>query len=512
MDKRYIGMHLLKQILSDFIQGEGIKKISRVRSVSRNTIKSYRKVLSRVLVDNPNLKNDMDKLLIIFERYLGDKNKSVNFIWLDNNFALVEELFSKCSNRKRVLEILQSRGFKGSYSSFLRYLDTNKITKDKPVVRIETNAGEIAQVDFGYIGKIYDREEERYIKAYVFVMTLGFSRDAYYEIVKNQNLEVWYNCHIHAFEHFGGVPQTIIPDNLKSGIIKASFTDPILNKTYAELAEHYGFQIDPCIPNMPEHKGKVESGVKYAKGNFMQLREFKDFEDANAQLKEWNENIARQRVHGTTKRKPVDLFENFEKQKLKPLIYERFEIPVYKRCKVSRDIHIQFNNSYYSVPHELIGEMVTVKAVNTQISIYHSERVVALHEKAKKGERKTKAEHYPPGKFKYLQYDKDYCLDKASEYGTNVHKLVDYMLNQTSLRNLKGAQYLLKLADKYSIQRLDKACERSILYSCFEYKAIKSILESGLDKQSEENIKPNPELSNDYARDIKEMLKKEALK
>jgi len=341
-------------------------------------------------------------------------------------------------------------------------------------------------------------------------MVLCYSRDAYYEIVKSQDIITWCNCHIHAFEHFGGVPGIIIPDNLKSAIIKASFMDPLVNKSYGDLAKHYGFQVDPCLPGTPEHKGKVESGVKYAKRNFLPLRTFFNFQDANKQLQDWNENTARQRIHGTTRQKPEYLFNRYEKASLKALNLERFEIPVYKRSKVYRDIHIQFDKAYYSVPYELRGEYVLARKTDTQIAIFkHDIELVAVHHPARPGQRRTKKEHYPPNEFSYMQYDSNYCLKKAREIGNNTYIVVNNMLNEGVIRNLRSSQNIIRMQKKYGRIRLESACKRAVFFGNYSYSGIKTILERELDKQNllfTENYREK-KLNPYYARNIKELLK-----
>ncbi len=183
---------------------------------------------------------------------------------------------------------------------------------------------------------------------------------------------------MHAFEHFGGVPKIVIPDNLKA-IKKTAYLDPLPNRSYADLAKHYGFQIDPCLPGTPEHKGKVESGVKYVENNFVPLREFKSFSDANMQLQGWNMTTVRNRIHGTTRQKPSYLFSEYEAAALKPLSQIRFEIPVWKRLKVYRDIHIQFDKAYYSVPQELGGEYVEARKTRSQLTVFHDNKLIAVH-------------------------------------------------------------------------------------------------------------------------------------
>jgi transposase len=346
MDKRELAMYKLEDTVKALLENVPIKRIARMQKISKNTVKKYRAIVEEILLIKPWIRDDLSAIMDEFRKIRKVERYSENHGWLEANQVLVEELAARCSNYVRLLEVLSEKGFQGSYSSLMRFVCKSSLLKEPPVMRIESQPGELAQVDFGYVGRIYDPVKDECIKAYVFVMVLAFSRDAYYEIVTHQDIKTWCRCHIHAFEHFGGVPKIIIPDNLKSAIVKASYCDPLANKTYGDLAHHYGFQIDPCLPGTPEHKGKVESGVKYAKNNFLPLRSFTDIHDANRQLVEWNRNVARKRIHGTTRKQPEDLFERFEKQELVPLVKERFEIPVWKRLKVYRDIHIQFDKAY----------------------------------------------------------------------------------------------------------------------------------------------------------------------
>jgi transposase len=508
MDERELEMYKLQDMIEDLLSNVPKKQIVRIRKISKNTIKKYNKILLKILEDKPEIGSDINRIMDEFRRLRKEESYSENFGWLNSNDKIVETFASQCKNIVRLFEKLNENGFTGSYSSLIRYLNKNKKYSEDPIVRIETVAGEAAQVDFGYAGMIFDEESQQLVKAYVFVMVLCYSRDAYYEIVKGQNIKIWCKCHIHAFEHFGGIPKVIIPDNLKSAIIKASFLDPVVNRSYADLARHYGFQIDPCLPGTPEHKGKVESGVKYVKNNFIPLRTFTDFHDANAQLENWNVNIARQRIHGTTRRKPVELFQQFEKNALIPLTTERFEIPVWKDPKVDRDIHIQLDKAYYSVPHELRGEIVLARKTDTQVAIFHENRIVAVHTPVSKGQRSTKLEHYPPDKIRYMQNDRNYCLKKADEIGKNVLVVVRHMLDEEVIRNLRSAQNIIRMQNKYGTTRLENACKRAVFFGNYSYGGIKNILERELDKQGflfeKADAKP---LDSTYARNIKSLLR-----
>lgn len=510
MTKRDLKMYKVQDIIEDLLQNKPVKSIARTRKISKNTVKKYRDILTGIIGPDPENIPSLDVILSRIKEQRKAESYSENFGWLTDNSDLVEDLSNNCDNYVRLVEVLSEHGFKGSYSSLLRYLDKNKENIEAPIVRIETKPGEVAQVDFGHIGKIYDSEKKEYVKAYIFVMVLGYSRDAYYEIVKSQDVTTWCTCHIHAFEYFNGVPGVIIPDNLKSAIIKASFLDPIANKSYADLANHYNFQIDPCLPGTPEHKGKVESGVKYVKNNFIPLREFKDFTDANRQLEDWQENKARLRIHGTTRRQPKELFDKYEKDALKPLPRDRFEIAIWKDLKVGPDIHIQCNYAYYSAPCELRGEQVMVRITSTQIALYHENQLKAVHFPTIKGHRRTNYDHYPPDKRKFMKWNTDYCLKQAAKGGINTTKLIQKLLLEEPIRNLRSAQNILRKSEKYGFKKLELACATALFFNNYTYIAVKNILEKDLHTTElileEQHAR---QLDSSYARDINQILSQE---
>lgn len=508
MDKRELDMYKIEDIIKDLINDVPIKKIARTKRISKNTVKEYRSrfdiIKSYLKQDDFNLENILKEIWIIKKA----ERHSKNFGWLKENNELVNNLQSKCSNILILHENLIKAGFQGSYSSLIRYIAKNNLNKENPVIRIETKAGEIAQVDFGYVGKIYDRIKNECVKAYVFVMVLGYSRDAYYEIVKSQDIETWCASHVNAFNHFGGVPRIIIPDNLKSAIIKASFIDPVANKSYSDLARHYGFKINPCIPRTPEHKGKVESGVKYVKNNFMPLKDFTDFQDANNQLKEWNETKARVRIHGTTRQRPKDLFEKYEKEELIPLNKDRFEIPVWKYLKVYRDIHIQFDKSYYSIPYEYRGDHVWARKTASQLTVFIENKLIAAHITASyAGQRITNENHYPPDKYLFMLQDSDYCLKQSKIIGNYTYSFVNKILNEEPIYNLRCAQNIIRLVKKYENINVELACKQAVHYGNYTYKCVKNILENNLfDEKDLFTLDKESNLSNDYARNLKELL------
>jgi transposase len=232
--------------------------------------------------------------------------------------------------RERIGEL----GFAGSVSAIYRFLHRLAPTEPDVTVRVETAPGEEAQVDFGYAGKLLDPETGLKRKAWAFVMTLSWSRHQYVEFVWDQTVATWLTLHRHAFEYFGGAPKRIKLDNLKAAITKACVDDPQVQQAYRECAEHYGFLIDPCRPRTPEHKGKVESGVKYVKRNFLGGRKETSITQANADVLDWCGTTAGQRRHGTTKEQPLTRFTTTERGVLLPLPASPYDLAIWKVATV----------------------------------------------------------------------------------------------------------------------------------------------------------------------------------
>ena len=251
-------------------------------------------------------------------------------------------LLSRDLSAVRIFEKLKEEGFEGNYGSLSRYIRRHNIKKDT-CIRFHTGPGEEAQVDFGAIGRRIDNSG-KLRKAYIFNMRLSYSRLDYYEAVFDQKVDTWINCHINAFRFFGGVPKVIKLDNLKAGILDVNIHEPIYQKEYQRMAQHYGCWLSPCRPYQPQEKGKVESGIKYVKGNFFAGREFQTNQEMNRELSLWLAN-ANERIHGTTKLKPTDLFSKEEAACLIKLELEEFDMSSWHFRKVARDCHITVENN-----------------------------------------------------------------------------------------------------------------------------------------------------------------------
>ncbi len=275
--------------------------------------------------------------------------------------------------------LVRNHGFAGSYSSVRRHLQKLERSHPKATCVLEFEPGEAAQVDFGTGPKIVDVFSGEEISTWIFVMTLAWSRHFYAEIVTNQKVETWLGCHRRAFEFFGGVPRKLIIDNPKCAITKACFRDPEVQRAYGECAEGYGFLVSPCPPRDPKKKGRVESGVKYVKRAFAPLRDFRSVSDANRKLTAWNLGEAGNRIHGTTKQRPLTLFAETEKCLLKPLPDVPPELATWAKVKVHGNCHVQFEKAFYSAPFQLVRRELWLKATETNVKLFRDLELVAIH-------------------------------------------------------------------------------------------------------------------------------------
>ena len=380
----------------------------------------------------------------------------------------------------------RNHGYNGSYSSlyrFLHQLDAGQVPEVP--LRLEFKPGEAVQVDFGAGPQITDVHTGEVFKTWFFVMTLCWSRHQYAEFVRDQTVATWLGCHRRAFEWFGGVIERVTIDNAKCAITRACTYEPEVQRSYGECAEGYGFRIDACPPRDPQKKGVVESGVKYIKGSFLPLREFRDLTDANRQLHEWIMTEAGNRIHGTTREQPLQRFADVEKSLLKPLPDVPPQLAIWTKVKVHRDAHVQYEYNYYSVPFKLVGRALWLKASEAVVSLYLDHESVATHARLKRrGERKTLPDHMPPAAQAWLTQDTQWCLAEAGRVGPACEALVRAMFRDAVLIRLRAVQGVLGLRKKYGNARLEAACSRANHYGTPSLKVVKRILEKGLDQQT----------------------------
>jgi transposase len=478
----------VREVLRRLRAGEPERRIARELALSRNTVASYRRWAERhglLTGDLPDA-GTLAALLRPPERERPPHEQSGVAPFRDQ----------VCAWRQQGVEgqaifqlLVEQHGFAGSYSAVKRFLRRVDPSPPRATIRVETAPGDEAQVDFGPAGLLWDPDHGRLRRAWAFVMTLSYSRHQYVEFVFDQTVATWCRCHRAACEWFPGVPRRLVIDNLKAAIVRAVLYDPEVQRVYRELAEHYGFLIAPCRPKTPEHKGKVEQGgVHYVSRNCLAGRAFRDVHDANAHALRWCVETAGRRCHGTTKQQPLVLFETVERAALLPLPATPWAPVTWKQAKLHPDCHVVFNGAYYSAPFRLIGQRLWVRATSTQVQLFHAHALVASHLSARPGQRRTLHDHLPPDKVHFLLQTPRWCQEQAALIGPTCAMFVAALLGDRPLDRLRGAQGVLRLAQRYGPTRLEAACARASAVGEYRYATVKTILAAGLDGQ------PLPEL------------------
>ncbi len=489
MARRDIPMNEIVEAIYQWHQGMKIQHISRSLGLDRKTVRKYLGMARSMGITQGEAVPDEQELVRKLGTLMHNQQTAYERPALDLLAPHQEEigawLKDKEMTAKQVWRLLkETYGITIGYSTIKRYLRTVfSFGRVKATVRIETPPGEEAQVDFGYAGLMQDRETERKRRTWAFIMTLSASRHKFVRFVFRQDTDMWLDCHERAFAFFGGVPKRIILDNLKSGVLKADLYDPTLNRAYADLERHYGFVADPAKVRMAGHKGKVERAVPIVRKHLLAGRTFTDSNDANDRALRWCKDEIGMELHGTTKKKPYPTFLAEERAQLRPLPYAPFERPLWKECTVHPDHHIVFDKSYYSLPTRFIGRKLWVKGTKKLVEIFLMHERVKVHPRSHTpGRWVTDQTDYPPEKLAFLMATPTWCRKKAAEFGPHTEALITAVLREGAMKNLRKAQAILRLAEKYAAD-IEQVAERALRYGNIRYRSIKAMLEQGIVKE-----------------------------
>ena len=370
-------------------------------------------------------------------------------------------------------DLVSEKGFTGSYSSVKRFLRRLCPAQGLPFRRMECPPGEEAQVDFGTgAWTLVDGKKRR---PYVFRIVLSYSRKAYSESVWRQTTENFIRCLENAFRSFGGVPKTLVIDNLRAAVSRADWFDPELNPKIADFARHYGVVILPTKPYTPRHKGKVENGVKYVQNNAIKGRTFESLVEQNAFLSHWESQIADTRIHGTTRQQVRKLFE-IERTSLQKLSQEPFPIFDEGRRSVHRDGHVEVAKAYYSVPPEYLGHKLWARWDLRMVRIYDTElNQVAVHCRVLPGRFHTLREHLDDKKISAVERGAEFLLAKAFRIGPSAGLWAKAMLDVRGVEGIRVIQGLLQLAAHEPIAVLERATAYALNFGCFRLRSLREL-------------------------------------
>lgn len=391
--------------------------------------------------------------------------------------ASIEGKLDHGLHAQRIYQDLKAEtDFSGSYESVKRFVRSLQGGTALPFRRLEVGPGEEGQVDFGK-GAFVDRPGKPRRRPHLFRIVLSYSRKGYSEVVWRQDTETFIRCLENAFRAFGGVPSTLVLDNLKAAVLKADWFDPEINPKFQSFARHYGFAILPNRPYTPRHKGKVEAGVDYVQENALKGRTYEALDEQNRYLLEWERQVADTRIHGTIRRQVRDLFENEERSRLRALPSQTFPCFEEGERRVHRDGHIAVANAYYSVPPEFVGKPVWVRWDTRLVRIYSTGlQQIAIHPRVEPGHFQTEPGHIDPRKIAVVEKGACYLLGRVRLIGTYSAAWSEALLEERGVEGLRTLQGFLSLTQRVSSAQLERVAEIALDHRLFRLKPIRSLL------------------------------------
>jgi transposase len=439
---------------------QGLREIARSLGYDRNTVRHYTRVArSRGLSPESPLpsKDEVLRLLETAEPSSGRLPQAQTALtpYLEEIAELIQdrELALKPKNAFLVICERHALTDKVSYTSFRRFLHAHRseLGLVQSTCRVEMPPGSELQLDYAKVCLFFDPATERRRQLFAFIGTLSHSRLKYVELTFRQDQTSFVSSHVRMFEFFSGVPERLVPDNLKAGVITPDLYDPSLNRSYREMAEHYGSFIDAARVHKPKDKGKVERDVQTIRQAVrvqIVLNPSVTIAELNQAMKGWSVQDYGQRTHGTTREKPALVFKEREQPALKPLPAERFEIATWKQATVHPDHYVQYQGKAFSVPTAYVTKKVWIQATEHLVKVFYEERLIAQHV-ITGAYRHTNYEHFPDNVRSVLDTSTVHknLLERAAQIGGDFHTLIRELLEVHAYLNLRRAQGLLAAAE-----------------------------------------------------------------
>jgi transposase len=376
--------------------------------------------------------------------------------------------------------------------------------KKRATMHIKRKPGDQIEVDWaGDPAYVFDRDSGEMIPAYIFVGVLSYSLYAYVEAFFSQDMDSWITAHVNMYRFFGGVTRMLVPDNLKTGVDRSDWYTPVINKTYHEMAEHYDTAVIPARVKKPKDKPNVEGSVgvistwitaALRNDKFFSLQELN--REIRIKLDAFNRKPF-QKKEGSR----YSIFLGEEKPFLAPLPAASYELATWKQATVQFNYHISVDKMQYSVPYEYIKQKVDVRVTRNVIEVFYHNTRICSHKRlyGYPGQYSTIESHMPEEHQEYLKWDGNRFIQWAEKIGTSTAITVKSILASFKVQQqgYKSCMGLLKLADKYSVERVEAACKKALSYTPHpSYKSIKNILATGQDKVSEPSMKDSSKQSN----------------
>lgn len=486
---REVRVFEVREVLRLWLDGEGLRGVSRLAGMDRKTVRRYVEAAEDLGLDPAGGEDQLTDEFIggVVERVrphrtdghgegwrLLDAHRDQLKTWLDDDELTVVKAH----------ELLERQGVMVPQRTLHRFaleeLGVGRSVRSATVRVSDGEPGDELQVDFGKLGRIADPDAGRLRDLWALVFTPVVSRFTFVWLTYRQTIDDVISGFEAAWVFYGGVFATVIPDNLKAIVDRADPLAPRLNQAFVEYAQARGFKIDPARVRKPQDKPRVERTVSYVRNSFFAGETFVDLAHAQRRAEVWCRDRAGMRIHGTIQVRPAEVFRLEEQPVLAPAPTAPYDLPVYATAKVHRDHHIEVAKALYSVPGNLIGTRVEVRADRRLVRIFSRGQLVKIHPRQKPGSRSTDPDDLPSEKTVYAMRDLEKLQRIAASHGDAVGAyataLLDIPLPWTKMRQVYA---LLGLVKEWGPERVNAACQRALDAEAVNVGLIGRMLERG---------------------------------
>jgi hypothetical protein len=484
---REVPVFQVREVLRLWLRGEGLRSVERLAGVDRKTVRRY-----VAAAEGLGLVRDGGEGQL-FDEFIGSVVEAVRphradghgeawRLLVGNHDLIVGWLKTEGLTVVKAHELLARRGVVVPERTLHRYAlevcDVGRGRRGTTVRVADGEPGDELQVDFGKMGRLGDPETGRRRDCWALIFTPVVSRYSFVWLSFGQTTADVIAGFEAAWAFYEGVFATVIPDNLRAIVERADATEPRLCQAFVEYAQARGFAVDPARVRSPQDKPRVERAVPFVRGSFFAGESFVDLADAQRRAEAWCRQRAGMRIHGTIQARPAEVFRIEEQPRLRSAPTGAYDLPIYATAKVHRDHHIEVAKALYSVPGNLIGSRVEVRADRALVRIYARGQLVKVHPRQAPGQRVTDAEDLPAERTAYALRDLDHLRRLAAGHGPAIgayaQALLDHPLPWTKMRQVYA---LLGLVKKWGPDRVNTACASALDHEAVNVGLIGRMLE-----------------------------------
>jgi len=481
------------EIIRQWRAHRGIREIARSTGLARNTIRKYLLTAKGCGLVRDGPPPTESQLLVLVQlnsaapRQVVTPTDEVLKPWAEQIRQWLNQDKLKLT---RIRELLAGRQCVVPYMSLRRFVIRKGWfgKNSRATVRMaDTKPGEVAEADFGRLGLMRDPETGRQRQALGMVTVMGYSRHEFLWPLFGQQLADVIEGLEAAWAFFGGIPKYLVIDNFPAAVVGMDPLNPRLTRGFLEYAQHRGFIADPTRPGHSRDKPKVERQVPYARERFFKGGQFHDLADLRGQARHWCLEVAGQRVHGTTRRLPLVVFEEEEKAKLLPYDGEPYDVPDWHDATVHPDHHIYYRYALYSAPDSTCppGTKLEVRGESKLVKLYKNGQLVKVHPRQPRGGRSTDPEDYPLELTPYTLRSPNYLRRQSADLGQAIGAFADRLLSgPTPWSKMRQAYKLLRLGEKYTPSRLNAACQKALSVDLIDVRRLERILKEALEEEA----------------------------